>query len=512
MRVLWGESARRTMERIDLLVRSRYPLLYVVSSEERRVQRALQEMCAAHGKDLFVWTVSDGIVDADGRGVIRKDKPADAIEEIRRTEKRAVWLLKDFHPYLRDAVVVRLLRDMIQESRRVHRTVVILAPSLEVPVELEKEIAVVEFPLPTYEELESLLDALIARFAADPRVRVSLGPEAKHRIVRSSLGLTLAEAEGIYCQAVITGRSLDDSDVELVLEAKKQSVRRSGLLEYVDASETMHDVGGLYELKRWLRKRRNAFSEEARAFGLPYPKGVMMIGVQGCGKSLCAKAISSLWRLPLLRLDVSRIFGKYIGSSEQNIRRALQMAETMSPCVLWIDEVEKAFSGVKSSGMSDAGTTARVFGYFLTWLQEKTTAVFVVCTANDVSQLPPEFVRRGRLDEIFFVDLPSGRERREIFAIHLKRRNREPGDFDLDALVAASEAHTGAEIEQAIIAALFDAFDDDMRPLATDDVLRALRETVPLSVTMREQVEALRAWAETRARPATGDPRPGELG
>jgi len=502
--VAWGKKALEAISKIDLLIRSRYPLLYVVSCEELRVRRAIAEVAEAQKKNLYIWTLTDGIVDKSGMRIVRCDGPREALTHIRKQERRAIWLLLDLHHFINDPAIIRLLKEISAESKRVMRTLIILAPSLNIPPDMDKDFEVIEFPLPSYEELESLLDLLISRYSADPRVSITLSPEAKERIIRSSLGLTMSEAEGIYCQAMITERSLDDSDVELVLEAKKALVQRSGLLEYIDASETMQDVGGLQELKRWLKKRRNAFSEEAQEFGLPYPKGVVMIGIQGCGKSLCAKAISRLWRLPLLRLDVSRIFGKYIGSSEQNIRRGLQMAETMAPCVLWVDEVEKAFSGVKSSGMSDAGTTARVFGYFLTWLQEKESAVFVVCTANDISQLPPEFIRRGRFDEIFFVDLPNPEERREIFSIHLRKRKRDPKNFDLNALVAASEGFTGAEIEQAVISALYDAFDDNMRQLKTEDILRALKETVPLSVTMREGVEGLRRWAKGRARPASG--------
>lgn len=504
MSVVWGKKALKVIEHLDLLIRSRYPLIYIVSPEEERVKRAISEIVQRQKKNFYIWSLADGIIDASGMQITKCESPREALVHIRKNERRAIWLLVDLYHFIDDPVIVRLLKEIAVESKRIIRTLILIAPTINLPQDLDKDVEVMEFPLPSYEELESVLDSLIARYAADPRITINLSPKAKDQIIRSSLGLTLKEAEGIYCQALITERSLDDSDVELVLQAKKALVQRSGLLEYVDASETIEDVGGLWELKRWLHKRRNAFSEEARQFGLPYPKGLVMLGVQGCGKSLCAKAISRLWRLPLLRLDLSRIFGKYIGSSEQNIRRGLQMAETMAPCVLWVDEVEKVFSGVKSSGMSDAGTTARVFGYFLTWLQEKESAVFVVCTANDISQVPPEFMRRGRFDEIFFVDLPSPEERREIFIIHLKKRHRNPDKFDLDALVSASEGFTGAEIEQAVISALYDAFDDNMRALTTADLLKALKETVPLSVTMREEVEGLRRWARGRARPASG--------
>jgi SpoVK/Ycf46/Vps4 family AAA+-type ATPase len=274
------------------------------------------------------------------------------------------------------------------------------------------------------------------------------------------------------------------------------------LLEYYPATETIDQVGGLGVLKDWLRKRTVAFTDEARAFGLPPPKGILLLGVQGCGKSLCAKAVSSLWQLPLLRFDIGRMFGSFVGSSEENIRKAIAVADSVAPAVLWVDEIDKAFSGSQSSGISDAGTAARVFGTFLTWLSEKSTAVFVVATANDISHLPPELMRKGRLDEIFFVDLPSNQEREQIFRIHLAKRGRTPADFHLQALTEASENFSGAEIEQAIISALYDAFSASS-PLATKDILLALRQAVPLATTMAEHIDQLRRWAEGRARSAS---------
>ena len=502
MSIHWGKKAEEAIRQIDLLVRSGHPLLYVVSYEEGRVESALQRICKARRRRLYIWTVASGVLDSDGYQLHRASDAIEALGQIRKRREPAIWLLKDFHRYLDDALTTRFLRDLIG-SKELKRTLVILAPSLSLPRELEKEAAVVEFPLPTRDEVEALLDAFIERYSKEPALRVGLSEEAKRRIVRSAVGLTLSEIENIFYQALLTEHSLDDADVEVVLKAKKEIVRRSGILEYREPSETLDDAGGLFELKEWLRKRRNAFSDEARSFGLPYPKGVMLVGIQGCGKSLCAKAIASLWRLPLLQLDVSRIFSKFVGSSEQNMADALRLAEAIAPCVLWIDEIEKAFSGVQSSGMSDAGTTARVFGYFLTWLQEKESAVFVAATANDISQLPPEFLRKGRFDEMFFVDLPTKIEREEILKIHLNKRGRSPGSFDIESLVAASEGYTGAEIEQAIISALYEAFDDGMRQLKTEDIIRALEETVPLSVTMAETVESMRSWAKGRCRPAT---------
>jgi SpoVK/Ycf46/Vps4 family AAA+-type ATPase len=287
-----------------------------------------------------------------------------------------------------------------------------------------------------------------------------------------------------------------------VFAEKQQIIRKSGLLEYYATNESFENVGGMAVLKEWLNKRAVALTAEARAFGLPAPKGILMLGVQGCGKSLCAKAVSNLWQLPLLRFDMGRMFGSFVGSSEENVRRAISVAESVAPAILWVDEIDKAFAGSQGSGATDGGTTARVFGTFLTWLSEKTAPVFVVATANDISELPPELLRKGRLDEIFFVDLPSREERMEVFCIHLTKRGRNIAHFDLPALGDASANFSGAEIEEAINSALYDAF-HARTELKTEHILAELAQTVPLAKTMDEQISQLRAWAEGRARNAS---------
>jgi SpoVK/Ycf46/Vps4 family AAA+-type ATPase len=295
---------------------------------------------------------------------------------------------------------------------------------------------------------------------------------------------------------------LSGDDVNEVFAEKQQIIRKSGLLEYYSTDENFTSIGGLVVLKEWLEKRAVAFTTEARAFGLPAPKGILMLGVQGCGKSLCAKAVSTHWQLPLLRFDMGRMFGSLVGSSEENVRRAIAVAESVAPAILWVDEIDKAFAGSQGSGATDGGTTARVFGTFLTWLSEKTAPVFVVATANDISQLPPELLRKGRLDEIFFVDLPSQPEREEIFRIHIAKKGRDAAQFDFAALAEASRDFSGAEIEEAINSALYDAF-YKRQQLTTGDVLNALAQTVPLAKTMDEQINRLRSWAEGRARNAS---------
>jgi SpoVK/Ycf46/Vps4 family AAA+-type ATPase len=315
--------------------------------------------------------------------------------------------------------------------------------------------------------------------------------------------LTENEAKDAIAKAIIqAGGRLGGEAIEAVTAEKQQIIRKSGLLEFYASDEVLTNVGGLETLKNWLRKRVRAFSEEARSFGLPEPKGILLVGVQGCGKSLVAKSVANSWRLPLLRLDVGRLFASLVGSSEENLRNAIKVAESIAPVVLWVDEIEKGFSGVGSSNMSDAGTAARVFGSFITWLQEKQKPVFVIATANDVSGLPPELVRKGRFDEIFFVDLPDAIERAQIWQIHLSKRNRDPAQFDLNTLAMASDGLSGAEIEQAVIAGLYEAFDKN-RPLGMSDLLEVLQETVPLSQMMAEEIDGLRQWARQRARQAS---------
>jgi len=321
-------------------------------------------------------------------------------------------------------------------------------------------------------------------------------------LLQAALGLTLGEAENVFAKIIVKDERLSGDDVNEVFAEKQQIIRKSGLLEYYATNESFANVGGLAVLKDWLHKRAVAFTQEARAFGLPAPKGILMLGVQGCGKSLCAKAVSNLWQLPLLRFDMGRMFGSLVGSSEENVRRAIAVAESVAPAILWVDEIDKAFAGSQGSGATDGGTTARVFGTFLTWLSEKTAPVFVVTTANDISQLPPELLRKGRLDEIFFVDLPSREERLEVFRIHLTKRGRDAAQFDLAVLADASANFSGAEIEEAINSALYDAFYAHME-LTAAHIQTALAQTVPLAKTMEEQISRLRGWADGRARSAS---------
>ncbi|HUT04442.1 MAG TPA: AAA family ATPase [bacterium] len=488
---------------LALLIRARYPIIYLVSWEERRVERIVRRLATSLGKHVIVWTSSAGFDQTAGR-TSDSTKPFSALSHVLQVPEKSIFLLKDFHPFLneREPVVTRMLRDIGAKLKTSYKTVIILSPVLNIPVELEKEISVLDVPLPTEQELRGILDSVVKQARRDPRLTVDISDDVVDKMVRATCGLTEEEAENAFAKALVNDGKFTEDDLPMIIREKKQIIRKTGVLEYYDLSETFDAVGGLSKLKLWLTNRAEAFGAEAREFGLPEPKGLLLVGVQGCGKSLTAKAVASLWKLPLLRLDVGSLFGSYIGTSEHNMRKAIKVAESLAPAILWLDEIEKGFSGVMGSGSTDGGTTARVFATFLTWLQEKTKPVFVVATANAINQLPPEMLRKGRFDEIFFIDLPTEQERESIIKIHLKKRKRDPTRFAVAELARGCAGGSGAEIEQAIISALYEAF-AEKRDISTQDVLRAFSESVPLSAMMREQIAAFRAWAKDRARPAS---------
>jgi hypothetical protein len=493
-------------DELDVYIRARYTLLWVVTSEEQRALQELVALAEEQRKPLYLWSATSGVVNSatPKRADTSKRDPFALLSVIIEDPEPGIWVLRDFHPFLRDHTVVRRLREAAFGLEASAKTIILLGPVLKIPPELEKEITVVDFALPTAAQVEKLLDQIIAASGQHGNIQVSLDRRQRGRLVQACLGLTASEVGNAIAKAIVQadGR-LDGDAIEAVTAEKQQIIRKSGLLEFYASDEQLKNVGGLAVLKEWLRKRVRAFSDEARAFGLPEPKGILLVGVQGCGKSLVAKSVANSWRLPLLRLDVGRLFSSLVGSSEENLRTAIRVAESIAPVVLWVDEIEKGFSGVGSSNVSDAGTAARVFGSFITWLQEKQAPVFVIATANIVSQLPPELVRKGRFDEIFFVDLPNTAERTDIWKIHLEKRHREVAQFDLNSLAMASDGLSGAEIEQAVIAGLYEAFDKN-RPLQMGDLLDVLQDTIPLSQMMQEDIDALRHWARHRARQASG--------
>ncbi|MER5453829.1 AAA family ATPase [Micromonospora sp. NPDC002389] len=504
---------------LSQMLKARFPILYIESAEE---QRAVAEVAAvAHDAALvrtpravWTWSLTTGLVQPDGVWRTGTTEPADALDAVLRIDQPSVVIFKDLHTSHGDgerpgnAGVVRRLRDVAAafKSGAVPRTLILVSPVLRIPVELEKDVTIVDFPLPSETEIRQVLEAIIHANSADGRIQIALDELGRERFAKAALGLTLHEAENAFARAMVNDGVLDGRDLDVVHEEKRQTVRKSGLLEFVEADVNLADVGGLENLKRWLAKRDGSWLAEAAAYGLPAPRGVLITGVPGCGKSLTAKAIAAAWELPLLRLDVGRVFAGLVGSSEQNMRTAIRTAEATAPCVLWVDEIEKGFAG----GGGDSGTSTRVFGSFLTWMQEKNRPVFVIATANDIEKLPPELLRKGRFDEIFFVDLPTRAERAAIWRVHLARRLRNPavaGGLALDETLLAeladlSEGYSGAEIEQAVIAGLFDAF-GERRPLLRDDLAQAVVGMVPLSVTQAERIDAIRTWADARAVAAT---------
>jgi SpoVK/Ycf46/Vps4 family AAA+-type ATPase len=505
-------------ETVIQLVRSRNPVLLVETHEEDRVVDVLADI-AAHPtalrrpRRLAVYSLSKGLHELQGTG--RPQTPDVALAAIASASEPTIFVFFDLHHSLGstgrgpEPAVVRALRDAAELCRRgpVPHTIVMVSPGLAIPPDLEKVITVVDLPLPGMDEISQVLDEIVAANA--DAIRVDLTAEDRQRLLGAALGLTQGEAENAFARALVNDGVIDANDIALVLSEKRQTIRKSGLLEFMPPAETIDDIGGLENLKRWLVKRNGSWLEDASGWSLPFPKGILITGVPGCGKSLTAKCSSSLWSLPLLRLDMGRLFSGLVGSSEQNMRNALRLAEAVAPSILWIDEIEKGFGS--GSGGGDSGTSQRVFGTFLTWMQEKSKAVFVIATANNIDSLPPEFLRKGRFDEIFFVDLPTLAERLPIWQLHLTKR-LQPGTPvaellqvtpDLvQAMAEATEGFSGAEIEQAVIAACFDAF-SERRPLEDTDLHKSVTNTVPLSVTQAEQINRIRTWAADRAVAAT---------
>ena len=503
-------STPKFVSDLDTLIRARYPLVYLVSWEEQRLDAILQDVAQNHGKSLLHWSVTRGLRRISGlRSMAISEQsrdPVEALGAVAKLTEPSLVVLKDFHPFLDSPPVVRAMRELAQDLKSTYTTVILLSPTLTIPVELEKEVSVLDVPLPSFRDLFQLLKEIVTVVRKGNKARVELTKDQAEQIIKAAQGLTLSEAENAFAKAIANDGVLDKDDIRLVLDEKRQVIRKSGLLEFVPVEQELAHVGGLDELKGWLNGRTGAFGEPARKFGLPAPKGLLLLGVQGCGKSLTAKAIASVWSLPLLRLDLGRIFSSLIGSSEENLRRAIRVAESVSPAVLWIDEIEKGLAGSAGAAVTDSGVSARVFGALLTWLQEKTAPVFVVATANRIDLLPPELLRKGRFDEIFFIDLPSSDERRDIFRIHISRRKRDPAAFDLDALSTASAGYSGSEIEQAVIAGLYYAFAEGCE-LRQAHVMKAVQEAFPLSSTMGEDIARLREWAKNRTRPASAEQR-----
>lgn len=397
-----------------------------------------------------------------------------------------------------------MIRDLAPELRASGKVLVWLSPVQLIPPELEKDVTLVDLPLPAEEEYHEILAALIEQVKDNPRVMIDLDDDGKDEIVKACQGLTRSEAENALAKAIVSKQGLSGSDVRSILTEKEQIIKKSGILEYYATVEDFGRIGGLGNLKSWLRQRNAGFTQKARDFGLPFPRGVMLVGVPGCGKSLCAKAVAAEWNKPLLSFDLGRVFAGLVGESEERMRRALEVAEGVAPAILWIDEIEKGLSGIGGGG--DGGVASRVFGELLTWMEEKTRPVFVVATANDISLLPPELLRKGRLDEVFFVDLPSALERADILGIQLASHRRSPSDYRIADLVPETEGFSGAELQEVVVSALYRAFSEPERELRTEHLVDAARNIVPLSRSRAAEIETLRRWAAKNCRMAAAPP------
>lgn len=480
---------------LAVLSRAGYPLISVVTQEEHRAVVLVEAAARAAKKQCLRWSISLGFHEGpDAAAEETAGQPELALSGLAGYAEPALFVFLDFQPFLHQPAVVRRLRDRLPELARRRQSVVLVGANPGLPAELEKDAAVVDLPLPN---ADALMHELVRVARSE---RVDLSAEVADRAVRAALGLSMNEASRVFRKVMVVRRGLAEDDLHLIIEEKKRALRTTDVLEFHDLGERLTDVGGLGELKRWLGNRSRAFGEEARAFGLPAPKGLLLLGVQGCGKSLSAKAVAELWKFPLLRLDLGAVFAGAGGSPEAAIRQAIKVSESLAPVVLWVDEIEKGFSQVEAGESS-----VRVFGSFLTWLAEKRAEVFVVATANEVAALPPELLRRGRFDEVFFVDLPNAHERLDILRIHLRKRGRDPDGYPrLDQVAALAEQFSGAELEQVVTAALYRAFSAD-RELSGEDLEIATKQTVPLYRTYEERIKALRDWSKNRARPATLD-------
>jgi SpoVK/Ycf46/Vps4 family AAA+-type ATPase len=482
---------------LALLLKSRHPLIVCETVEEQRFEALVRAVASELTIPFWSWSAASGLAPAHPTDSEKSVDLAFALRLIRRATRDGTWLLKDPSAHLEAPATLRLLRETAQEFAGSARTLVLVGPAIPSRPELEDVQVRFEFALPGPAELEDLVKRVIRRRSRDvPAPKISLSPEEASGIVADLQGLTMFEAERALSRAIVHDQALTVDDRPRIRETKKVLVEGGGLLEFVPAPEGLDQVGGLEKLKKWVATRKVGFLPAAGEKPLDPPRGILLLGVQGCGKSLAAKSIAATWGLPLLSLDAGKLLAPYIGESERNLRDALKRVERMAPCVLWIDEIEKAFVSARTSE-SDGGVSKRLVATLLTWMQERSARVFLVATANSVEELPPEMMRKGRIDEVFFVDLPSRRARADIFRLHLARRGEDAARFDTGALAEASEGFSGAEIEQAVVSALYEARAGRF-PLDTAAILIALRSTRPLSVLRAERIDALRKWAHGR--------------
>jgi hypothetical protein len=488
-----------TVEELELLVRSKYALILLDTIEPERADEMLALIASRLSLLFFSWSRSRGLrrgIQPSDPYILDTEEPSKALARVLQ-EGVGVFHFRDLGPWLDDPVVASHILDAVAHFGSRRGAIVLSGHDLRLVDALRPHAVSVRLPAPGFEELRRLLEKVIRELSVKMPVKVELTAEERVRIVNNLVGLTQTEAEKVVTRLIMEDGAIRGSDVARVAAAKRQVVEQDGLLEFQSTEDGLSEVAGLAGLKQWLVRRRSVVHDpqKAAAYGLGFPRGVLLLGVPGCGKSLCAKAVAREWGLPLLKLDPANLYDKYVGDSEKNFKRAMQTAERMAPIVLWIDELEKAFAA--SGGDEDGGVSRRVFGTFLSWLQDRKGDVFVTATSNDIAKLPPEFIRKGRFDEVFFVDLPRAEAREEIFRIHLRKRKQDPATYDIAALAAASEGFSGAEIEQVVIAAMYAAFADATQH-DTAGMLREIKATRPLSGTMSEKIEELRSWAATR--------------
>lgn len=495
----------RMLEELQSRIQARYCVLFLTTYEEERWETELANLALDMQLGLVTWSSTEGFIPPlDPDAEILTD-PLGVLREVEAYPPDHVILLKDFHHCLASPVVVRKLRDQCGTLRSQKKTLLLMSPEVVVPLDLERDVLQLELPLPDIDDLQDVLTDVLKDLAKSTGKTLRANDEERERLLKAVIGLTAREAGKALMRALAACNQLDDDVFAALVSEKKTLLRGSDLLEFFDLDAAVKDIGGLDGLKDWLSSRASAYSLKARKQGLPLPKGVLLLGVQGCGKSLTARATAKLLSFPLVRLDFAALLSGERGSSEKNLREVLRTIETIAPTVLWLDEVEKAFSGVSTEGGGD-GTLTRLFGTFLTWLQDHGKPIFVIATANSVATLPPEMLRRGRFDELFFINLPNFHERKDILDIHLKKRKLDPKKYDVNQLSNKTEGYSGAEIEQLIISATFEAYTAG-RAVTQEDLLNSQEQTVPLSVTMEEKIFQLREWARTRCRPATPDSR-----
>jgi SpoVK/Ycf46/Vps4 family AAA+-type ATPase len=518
------------LDRLKVLLDSSTPIVVMETVEEVRAVRMVRAACSALNLAAFEWTIASGLarsasgslesrleqsipggyragtvddIAESAKALYDSREPAKMLANLEGITIEAAFILKDLHRHMDDPVVVRRLRDVGQKFATNRRTVILTAPKISIPPELASLVEFLELPIPDRQRLRQIIDEVLVRVSKTHTLQRRLDAGGLESMAENLRGLTEEEAERAISQALVSRYALCPEIVTDVLEAKKTLLKRSEMLDFVEASDTLASVGGLDNLKRFLAQRRGSWEQQAREFGLDPPRGVIILGVQGCGKSMCARAIAGEWKLPLVKFDTAAVYDKYIGETEKRIQKVFKVAEGLAPCVLWIDELEKVFAGSgPDSASADAGVSSRLLASFLSWMQDRKAPVFVAATCNNVSALPPELIRKGRFDELFFVDLPSQAERKQIFAIQLNKRKRNPADFNLDQVAAAAQGFSGAEIESVVQTALYAAY-SQKQPLTAQHLLTAIQATVPLSTTRAEEIEALREWAEKRAVPAS---------